>query len=191
MKTKTKKRAASSAKRSHGKKAGTGRIGTSLRYKPETHFDLYAPAPHIAKRRLQEAQAEAEAGVMDCPYVAVVLKADEERTRSTYKTADEAYAHAVDKIGSIARTQHKRLTFAICKVVEIVEPVSPNVARRAPKKGDGTTRFKIEDLIPPNFVLHPGCRSWITVQDERTADVMEMVGAKKYGEKNWSSNRKK
>lgn len=179
MKTKTKKRAASSAKRSHGKKAGTGRIGAKLHYKGETGFSVKTPAPHIAKRRLREAQAEAAAGVMDCPYVAVVLKTDEERTRSTYKTADEAYALAVEKIGSVARTENKRLTLAICKVVEIVEPVTPNVVRRAPKKGDGTTRFKIEDQPFPHFLLHPNCRS-VSIGDM----------ARAYGAPNWQKRKK-
>lgn len=164
MKSKTKKRPSSSKRRSHGTKAGTGRIGTSLRYKPEAHFDLYTPAPHIAKRRLEEAQAEAAAGVMDCPYVAVVLKSDEERTRSTYGTADEAYAHAVEKIDSVARTQHKRLTFAICKVVEIVEPVSPSVARRAPKRDDGTPSILIRDVEVPDVFAR-----WIPELDSRCA----------------------
>lgn len=169
----TKKRATSSKKPSHGKNAGTGRIGTSLRYKPE-HERYVTPAPHIAKRRLEEAQA----ADMDCSYVAVVLKADEERTRSTYKTTDEAYTHAQEKIASVGRTQHKMLTFAICKVVEIVEPVSPAVHRRAPKKGDGTTRFKIEDQPFPHFLLHPNCRS---------VSIGEMARA--YGAPNWERKK--
>lgn len=88
---------------------------------------------------------------MDRPYVAVTLKIDQERTRSTYATADEAYQHAADKIGVISRTEGKVLQFAICKVVEIVEATSPIIGRRAPKNGDGSPTTTLARL-------HPMCR---------------------------------
>lgn len=126
--TKKTKTAASRKRRSHGKVGGAGVIGS-----------LFTPAAHIAKRREAEAREAERDGVMDRPYVAVVLRSNSERTRSTYRTADEAFAHARDKIGEIARTQGgQSLQFAICKVVEIVEATTPLVARRAPKRGDGT-----------------------------------------------------
>lgn len=90
---------------------------------------------------------------MERKYVAVVLKADDERTRSTYGTIEQAYAHVSGKIGEIARTQGgKKLQFAICEVIEIVEAVSPTIMRRKPAKGDGSPSV----MFAPIF----NCRSF-------------------------------
>lgn len=118
------------------------------------NWNLHVPAPHIAARRA----AEAAMPEMDCQYIAVVLKHDREPTRTTYKTADEAVRHAQSKIGEVARTQGgKALQFAICKVVEIVEPTTPTVARRAPKRGDGTPSGFIHGMCPATPIYSDKC----------------------------------
>lgn len=87
------------------------------------------------KRAPNLVQPEAE---MERPFIAVVINVDGAAARKTYSTADAAYTFAIEKISSATRADGKRLKVAICKVVEIVEAVTPSIARRAPRKGDGT-----------------------------------------------------